>query len=53
MIALAFAIPYLPFADLFGLVPVPGALLATIVGITVCYVAATEAQKRWFYRHAT
>jgi len=50
LIALAFAIPYLPFAGVFGFVPLPGALLATVSLITVLYVAATELQKRWFYR---
>jgi Mg2+-importing ATPase len=50
LILLALAIPYLPLAEVFGLVPLPGTLLATIVLITVLYVAATELQKRWFYR---
>jgi Mg2+-importing ATPase len=49
LIAVAFAIPYLPFVDAFGFVPLPGTLLATILLITVLYVAATELQKRWFY----
>ncbi|HEX5215661.1 MAG TPA: magnesium-translocating P-type ATPase [Vicinamibacterales bacterium] len=53
LIAFAFAVPYLPLAELVGFVPIPGTLLATIMLITVGYVAATEAQKRWFYRHAT
>lgn len=52
LIALAFAIPYLPFADVFGFVHLPGALLATVVAITALYVAATELQKTWFYRRA-
>ena len=34
----------------FGFVPLPGLLRATIVSIAVLYVAATELQKRWFYR---
>jgi Mg2+-importing ATPase len=51
LIAFAFAIPYLPFAGVFGFVPLPGALLATVSLITVLYVAATELQKRWFYRN--
>ena len=42
LIVVTFAIPYLPFADLFGFVPLPGTLLGTIVAITVLYVAATE-----------
>jgi Mg2+-importing ATPase len=50
LIPIAFAIPYAPFADVFGLVPLPGMFVATIALITVLYVAATELQKKWFYR---
>jgi Mg2+-importing ATPase len=50
LIVLALVIPYLPFARVFGFVPLPGSLLAMIVVITVLYVAATELQKKWFYR---
>jgi Mg2+-importing ATPase len=53
VIVLAVAIPYLPFADVFGFVPLPRALVATVVIITAAYVAATELQKRWFYRRPT
>jgi Mg2+-importing ATPase len=49
LIVVAFAVPYLPFADVFGFVPLPGLLLATIALITVLYVAATELTKRQFY----
>jgi len=48
--ALALAIPYLPLAQLFGFVPLPGSLSATIVAITVTYMLAAELTKRWFYR---
>jgi Mg2+-importing ATPase len=50
LIPIAFAVPYLPFADVFGFVPLPAVLVVTIAAITVLYVAATELQKRWFYR---
>ncbi|MGE0816979.1 MAG: HAD-IC family P-type ATPase, partial [Vicinamibacterales bacterium] len=50
LMVLTFAIPYLPFAGVFGFVPLPGALLGTIAVITLAYVTATEVQKRWFYR---
>jgi Mg2+-importing ATPase len=50
LIAVALAIPYLPFGDVFGFVRLPGAMLGTITVITVLYVAATELQKKWFYR---
>jgi Mg2+-importing ATPase len=50
LIAFAFAIPFLPFAGLFGFVPLPGALLAAVAVIAGLYVGATELAKRWFYR---
>jgi Mg2+-importing ATPase len=50
LIPLAIAIPYLPFAAVFGFVPLPGMLVGTVVAITLLFVAATEVQKRWFYR---
>jgi P-type Mg2+ transporter len=50
VIVLALAVPYLPFADAFGFVPLPGVLLAAMVFITVLYVAETDVQKQWFYR---
>jgi Mg2+-importing ATPase len=50
LIALALATPYLPFVGVFGFVPLPPDLLATLAAITVLYVVATELQKRWFYR---
>ena len=52
LIALAFAIPYLPFAGVFGFVPLPGTLLVTIAAITALYVVATELLKKWFYFRA-
>jgi Mg2+-importing ATPase len=50
LIAVSLAIPYLPLTDVFGFVPLPPALLSTIVLIVLLYVVATEFQKRWFYR---
>jgi Mg2+-importing ATPase len=46
LIVVTFAIPYLPFATVFGFVPLPGMLVAAISGITVLYVVATELTKR-------
>jgi Mg2+-importing ATPase len=43
-------IPYLPFAEALGFVPIPPILLAVLLGITVLYVLAAEMTKRWFYR---
>jgi Mg2+-importing ATPase len=50
LIALTFAIPYLPFIGVFGFVPLPFALLVTVSTITALYVVATEITKRRFYR---
>jgi Mg2+-importing ATPase len=50
LIGIAFAIPYLPFTDVFGFVALPGTLLGMIAAITVLYVVATELLKKWFYR---
>jgi Mg2+-importing ATPase len=52
LIPVAFAIPYAPFAGVFGFVPLPGVLAVTIAVIAAGYVAATELQKKWFYRSA-
>ena len=50
LIVVALVIPYLPFDTVFGFVRLPGSLVAVIMGLTMLYVAATEGQKRWFYR---
>lgn len=46
---LAVAIPYLPGADWFGFVPLPLPVTAGLVAITIVYLAASEATKRWFF----
>ena len=50
LIPIAFAIPYMPWASVFGFVSLPGTLLVAIAAITVLYVAATEILKQRFYR---
>ncbi len=48
----AVALPYVPvLATMFGFVPLPGWLLATLMGITLAYAAVNEVAKRVFYRH--
>jgi Mg2+-importing ATPase len=53
----AVAIPFLPGAGLIVFVPLPPEVLAGIAIITLCYLAASEAAKHWFFarerRHAT
>ena len=51
--ALAIALPYAtPLAGVFGLVAIPGAMLATLLGVVLAYVVATEAAKRVLSRRA-
>ncbi|HEY5754414.1 MAG TPA: magnesium-translocating P-type ATPase [Steroidobacter sp.] len=50
LIALALAIPYLPFAPALGFIPLPAALGTTVIAITALYVLAAETTKHWFYR---
>lgn len=52
LIAIAFACPYLPFAGVFGFVPLPAPLLLAVACITALYVVATELVKRRFYATA-
>jgi Mg2+-importing ATPase len=49
LVAVSFAIPYLPFVGVFGFVALPASLLVAVAVITALYVAATEVVKRWFY----
>jgi Mg2+-importing ATPase len=46
LIPLTLALPYWPPARVLGFVPLPGALVAMLAGITALYVAATELLKR-------
>jgi Mg2+-importing ATPase len=49
-IAIALAMPYLPFVSVFGFVPLPAPLMLAMVGLTASYVVATEVAKKYFYR---
>jgi Mg2+-importing ATPase len=50
VVAVTFAIPFLPFAGFLGFTPVPSAVLLALMGITALYVVATELAKVRFYR---
>jgi P-type Mg2+ transporter len=50
LVVLAFAIPFLPHADVLGFTPMPAGMVAALAGITLLYVLATEAAKARFYR---
>jgi Mg2+-importing ATPase len=48
--AVALALPLLPIAAVFGLVPLPPRIVVAIIAITGLYVVVSEATKRIFYR---
>jgi Mg2+-importing ATPase len=47
---LTLAIPFLPFAAIFGFAPISVRLLTMITLVAGLYVLATEVAKQWFYR---
>ncbi|MGE0395310.1 MAG: magnesium-translocating P-type ATPase [Kofleriaceae bacterium] len=49
---LAFALPYLPVGEVLGFTRPPIGMMLAVVAITLCYVAASEVLKSWFYRDA-
>ena len=49
VVGVTLALPYLPFNSLFGFVPLPPALLLTMVALTTLYVVAAEFAKAFFY----
>ena len=51
LVPLVLAVPYLPYVHALGFVPLPVALLATLVAVTLLYAGSAEALKWWFYRH--
>jgi Mg2+-importing ATPase len=46
----AIGLPYSPVAQGFGLVPLPLAILAAVLAISLCYMLATECVKSLFYK---
>lgn len=52
VVAVTLAIPYLPFASLFGFQPLPPDLLAGMVGIALAYALLAEFVKGKFFRYA-
>jgi P-type Mg2+ transporter len=47
----ALLLPYTPGSGVFQFVPLPVPVLAGLLLLTAGYGLATEAAKRWFYRH--
>ena len=50
VMALTFAIPYLPYAALLGFTPLPAGVMLSLAAIAALYVVATEILKAGFYR---
>lgn len=44
------AVPYLPFAPLLGLTPLPLWLMLSLLGVTLLYVFTTEWVKAWYFK---
>jgi len=49
-IVLTLLLPWLPFADMAGLVPLPLCALGTILLLVILYVVTAEKLKQWFFR---
>ncbi|MDP1730628.1 MAG: magnesium-translocating P-type ATPase [Devosia sp.] len=48
---ITFTVPFLGAASvMFGFLPLPVALIGTVIAIVIGYVIATEAAKAWFFR---
>ena len=50
VVLVAMALPYLPFATLLGLTPLPLIYYGAIALIVVLYIGCGELAKRLFYR---
>lgn len=50
IVVLTLGLPFLPGVYLLGFVPLPFEIMVTILGITLLYLFATEAAKRFFNR---
>ena len=51
VVAVATALPWLPFAGKLGFVPPPPTLLGMLAGIVAAYLACVYGVHRWFHRH--
>lgn len=50
IVVVAVALPYVPFASLLGLTPLPWTYVAVMAAIVMLYIAPGELAKRAFYR---
>ncbi len=51
VVAAALALPFLPFAHILGLTPLPPRFLGLVALIVALYIVSGELAKRFFYRH--
>jgi Mg2+-importing ATPase len=49
VVCITIVLPYLPFASVFGFIPLPAPLMLTVLGLTGLYVVVTEIAKKFFY----
>jgi len=49
-LVLTIVLPYLPFRDDLGLVPLTATVLFTMIGIVVLYILTADLLKVWFFR---
>jgi Mg2+-importing ATPase len=52
VLAVTFALPYLPLNKLMGFSPLPASFILVFAGITAGYLIASEITKKFFYRRA-
>ncbi len=52
IIGITLVLPYLPYISVFGFIPLPAPVMATMIGLTALYVLAAELTKKVFYSRA-
>jgi Mg2+-importing ATPase len=50
ILLIVLALPLTPLASLFGFIKIPLMLYGWMILVVICYVAAAELVKKWFYR---
>jgi len=50
ILLIVLALPLTPLASLFGFIKIPVMLYGWMILVVICYVAAAELVKKWFYR---
>ncbi len=50
VIIITLLLPYAPFREMLGFVPLPTSLMFMLIAITLLYVVVVEVAKKFFYR---